>query len=142
MSALNPKITPIVNRRRSQRILLSIAVRTSTTNENGGIMAEDTKTEVVNSDGGMVVLKFPVKQGQRPKIKNLNTAEEVTCVVVVVASGQHDTKEVGIEFEQPNSRFWRVSFPPQDWNSRSPEAKRFSKDGLGGVAAGPVEKTK
>jgi hypothetical protein len=33
---------------------------------------------------------------------------------------------VGIEFDQPSPRSWRISFPPNDWNSRNPEAKRFT----------------
>jgi hypothetical protein len=31
---------------------------------------------------------------------------------------------VGIEFDEPAPRFWRVAFPPEDWSPHSPEAKR------------------
>jgi hypothetical protein len=35
--------------------------------------------------------------------------------------------EVGIELEKPSPRFWRVSFPPEDWTPRSAEAKGMNR---------------
>jgi hypothetical protein len=45
--------------------------------------------------------------------------------VVDFPSGAEAGAEVGIELQKPSPRFWRVAFPPEDWSTRSPEAKRF-----------------
>lgn len=47
--------------------------------------------------------------------------------VVNVEPGANGVHEVGIEFVRPDAKFWRVTFPPADWSSDSPEAKRFGK---------------
>ena len=31
--------------------------------------------------------------------------------------------QVGVDFMNPCPRFWRISFPPPDWTSQSPDAK-------------------
>jgi hypothetical protein len=92
-------------------------------------IAEDTTTAVVNVYGGLVLLKTGVRQGQRLKIKNLNNDEETQCVAIDANSGSNQAHEVGVEFVAAAAKFWRVSFPPVDMNSRSPEAKRFGKAG-------------
>jgi hypothetical protein len=34
--------------------------------------------------------------------------------------------EIGLEFTTPNSTFWRVAFPPEDWTPKHPEARTAS----------------
>ncbi len=34
--------------------------------------------------------------------------------------------EIGLEFTTPCPIFWRVAFPPEDWTSKSPEARTVS----------------
>src|SRR5579859_563302 len=58
-------------------------------------------------------------------MRNVVTGAEVPCKVVDSSPGANGLAEVGVEFAQPNTRFWRVSFPSVDWSTRSPEAKRF-----------------
>jgi hypothetical protein len=46
-------------------------------------------------------------------------------------SGAPDTdgvSEIGVQFAQSNPHFWRVSFPPADWSTHSPGAKRFASN--------------
>jgi len=31
--------------------------------------------------------------------------------------------EIGLEFSEPRPAFWRVTFPPEDWSPRHPEAR-------------------
>ncbi len=93
---------------------------------NGGSFSEQTKTQVVNAHGASVLLRERVVPGQKLRIKNVATDEEVSCTVKDVNTGSADTPEVGVAFSQPCPRFWRVSFPPEDWSLRSSEAKRVS----------------
>jgi hypothetical protein len=71
-------------------------------------------------------LREPIITGQKLKLKNLTTKEEIECIVVDVNSGHTDIPEVGAGFAEPCPYFWRVSFPPADWSPRSPEAKRLA----------------
>jgi hypothetical protein len=59
-------------------------------------------------------------------MKNMKTEETLLCKVVDVNPGANGIQEVGVEFLQPNPKFWRVSFPPADWSPRNPEAKRVT----------------
>ena len=93
---------------------------------NGGSFSEQTKTQVVNAHGASVLLHERVVPGQKLCIRNLATDEEVSCTVKDVNTGSSETPEVGVAFSQPSPRFWRVSFPPEDWSLRSSEAKRVS----------------
>ncbi len=87
---------------------------------------KNTLTLLVNAHGGLILLKEAVQSGATVSIRNLKTEEEILCTVVDVNAGANGTAEIGVEFVQPNSKFWRVSFPPSDWSPRSPEAKRFA----------------
>jgi hypothetical protein len=51
------------------------------------------------------------------KLANKPFSEE-THTIVVNAHG-------ALEFSKPNPGFWRISFPPDDWTNKSPEAKKF-----------------
>lgn len=129
VSTTHPRLGPYGDRRRSQRVLLSVRVRITGTDASGVTFTEDTTTAVVNAHGGLVLLKTAVRQGQRLKIKNLNTDEEAQCIAIEANAGSVAAREIGVEFVAAAPRFWRVSFPPADWSSRSPEAKRFEKTG-------------
>ena len=117
----------MVQQRRSQRVLLSVPVIVSGKRENGSSFSERTRTLVVNVHGALLLLREPVAVGQALSITNVATGEAQACTVKDTNPGQHELPEIGIEFSQPSARFWRVSFPPPEWNSRSPEAKRFDK---------------
>ena len=116
----------IQNQRRSQRVLLSLALRVSGKRANDTSFAEHTQTIVVNAHGALIRLREAVHSGQQLKLLNVATGEEEQCVVVDVNEGANGVPEVGVEFAAPNPRFWRVSFPPTDWSARSPEAKRYA----------------
>jgi hypothetical protein len=128
VSTLNSRQAAYSDRRRSQRVLLSVAVGISGTNAGGTAFSEETTTAVVSAHGGLVLLKEAVRQGQRLKVRNLNTSEETECITVDANAGSNEPHEVGIEFVAAAPRFWRIAFPPTDWTARSPEAKRFEKD--------------
>jgi hypothetical protein len=125
MSTPNIRPTQATNQRRSQRILLAVPVRVSGKRANGTPFVEHTKTLIVNAHGALLQLEEPVREGQALSVRNVITGEETPCKVVDLSTGTDGAAEIGVEFAEPNPRFWRVSFPPTDWSARSPEAKRF-----------------
>ena len=125
MGAINTKQTSFVNQRRSQRILLAVPVQVTGKHAEDKTFSERTKTLVVSAHGALVLLKATVTQGDSLTLQNLLTKEEAKCRVADVTGGQNGWMEIGVEFLQPNPRFWRVAFPPEDWSPHGPESKRF-----------------
>ena len=113
--------------RRSQRLLLNMAVIVAGERSDGNRFAEQTTTAVVNAHGAMVLLKELVYDQQMLRIRNVKTGEEQPCKVVDLGGKADGKTEVGIEFLAPSPRFWRIAFPPEDWNLNSPEAKRSGR---------------
>jgi hypothetical protein len=117
----------LVNRRRSQRVLLTVRLEVSGKRLNKTSFEEETRTIIVNSHGALLNLKESVITGQLLSLKNDATNETINCTVVDIFSGQDGVPEVAIEFCEPCPRFWRVTFPPADWSMRSPEAKKYAE---------------
>jgi hypothetical protein len=90
---------------------------------NGVAFTENTSTLVVNAHGGLLSLKEVVFEGQILTLKHTRTTEETSCTVMNISAKANGVTEVGVEFSKPNARFWRVSFPPEDWTPHSPDAK-------------------
>jgi PilZ domain len=111
------------NRRRSQRVLMKIPVRIS---GKTGLtpFKEDTHTLTVSAHGASLVVERPVTRGQRFTLLNLKTRETLECVVAHIGTFPGEPAQVGVEFMLPNPTFWRVNFPPKDWNPRHPDAKK------------------
>jgi hypothetical protein len=126
VSTPNNGPTPLVEHRRSQRILLALPIQISGQRINGAPFSERTKTILVNAHGALIRLRESVLAGQKLRMKNLGTNEELVCEVVDINAGREDLPEVGVAFSEPCPHFWRVSFPPKDWSLKSPEAKRHS----------------
>jgi hypothetical protein len=116
-----------VSQRRSQRLAVSIPIRMFGNKASGDSFDETGTTLVVNAHGGLVALKEPVVIGQVIKLRNISSEQEIDCTVVDVEVGEDGSPEIGLEFVQPNEKFWHISFPPADWSPRSPEAKRFTR---------------
>ena len=125
MSTPNLRPSPSASQRRSQRILLSVRIQVSGKRATGESFSENATTLVVNAHGALLLLHEIVSESQLLHVQNISTGESVACRVVDINSGANGSSEVGVEFSQPAPRFWRVSFPPADWTTKSPEAKRF-----------------
>jgi hypothetical protein len=115
------------NQRRSQRILISASIRVSGKNSAGTVFEENTSTIVVNSHGALILLKEKVWIGQAVTMQHVASQEEIDCIVKGMNPEPDGLPEIAIEFQKPSPRFWHISFPPSDWNSRNPEAKGFVK---------------
>ena len=109
------------NRRRSQRVLLRIPVQVIAHGPDKKPVSEMTHTAVVNAHGGLIYLSLKVTPGQSIILKNPETNEEQLCRVARADPAPDGRTEVGIEFVKPAPNFWRVAFPPSDWEPRSPE---------------------
>lgn len=107
---------PDPSRRRSQRVILTLAVTVRT---DGGpkdaSLEEETHTLVVNLHGALIVLAGKVAKGQKLRLTNRATHEEQLCRVANVAPASAGKAQVGVEFLKPSPDFWRISFPPEDW---------------------------
>ena len=121
MPSLSSNLTPMSNRRRSQRVLLRMPVLVIAIGEDKKPISERTQTAVVSAHGGLIHLVMKVRVGQALIIRNPDSSEEQSCRVAYV-NDEHDGKcEVGLEFSTPSSNFWHVAFPPSDWSPQNPE---------------------
>jgi len=113
-----------MQQRRSQRVMLSVKILVSGNRLDRQRFSEEARTSMVNAHGALILLVEKVTLGQLLSIRNAKSGEEIGGKVVDVGPEHDDKFEVGIEFLNPSPRFWRVAFPPEDWTTHSPEAKR------------------
>jgi hypothetical protein len=102
-------------RRRSHRvqIVMGLLVRGA----SGGVnFQEDANTISVSAHGCMVRLAAKVARGQQVTIVNKKTVEELTCTVTYIGQSDGAKVEVGIEFTEASPVFWRIAFPPENWD--------------------------
>jgi hypothetical protein len=118
MSTNLPDADAPANRRRSQRVLLRLPIKITIRQPGAITMSEDTVTQVVNAHGALIYLKLKVVAGQHIAIKNLATDEEHVGRVVRTSSVDAEKSEVALEFMTPAPKFWRISFPPADWETQ------------------------
>jgi len=110
-------------RRRSQRVLMQVSVGVSGTDAQGRPFREETSTLAINAHGALVLLRARVISGSLLKVQHNHTKEEQECHVVFLGPVRGENAEIGLEFAAPRPQFWRVTFPPEDWTPKSPEAR-------------------
>src|SRR5258707_9147780 len=109
--------------RRSQRVIVKVSVMVLAEGGDKKPVSEETRTVTANAHGAMILLGLKVSIGQLLTLRNSRTGEEVPCRVVYVSPHESEKRQVGVDFMNPCPRFWRISFPPPDWTTQSPEAK-------------------
>ena len=117
------------NRRRSQRVILSVPVSVSGDGPKGKF-TEETKTLVVNAHGALITLAAKVSQGQQMELKSASNPEMQSCKVVYIGPAVQGQTQVGVEFTKPAPHFWHVAFPPENWTPVADE---------GGTAKAPTK---
>src|SRR6266446_8377069 len=117
------------NRRRSQRVLMTIPVRVSGQNVLGSPFEEETHTRAISAHGALILVSTQVYRGQRLTLSNVQAKAALECVVAHIGKYQGSQPQVGVEFMLPNPMFWHVAFPPKDWTPRHPDAKSHAKTG-------------
>lgn len=117
MSDLKPPLSSADSgdRRRTHRIQIAMPVIV-----RGGSGAhtfqEETHTVSVNANGCMVRLAAQVTRTQHVSIVNPKTAEELPCKITFIGQREGNKTDVGLEFSEPSPLFWRIAFPPEDWD--------------------------
>ena len=116
------------NRRRSQRVLMTIPVRVSGQTAVGLHFEEETQTRAISAHGALILVSRQVYKGQRLTLSNVQTKGALECIVAHIDRHQREHPHVGVEFMLPNPIFWHVTFPPKDWTPRHPDAKSHVKN--------------
>src|SRR4030088_880073 len=115
------------NRRRSQRVLMTMPVRISGQTGVGLRFEEETQTRAISAHGALILVSTQVYRGQRLTLSNVQAKAALECVVAHIDRHRSDHPQVGVEFMLPNPMFWHVAFPPKDWTPRHPDAKSHLK---------------
>jgi PilZ domain-containing protein len=113
-------------RRRSQRVLMQVAVRIHGLDAQGQKFEEETETLAINAHGALVLLSARLTSGSKVELQHKKTLEEQECHVVFLGPVRSGKAEIGLEFSAPRPTFWRVAFPPEDWSPKNPEARTIS----------------
>ena len=103
------------DRRRTHRIQITmpVIVRGKSGTQS---FQEETHTISVNANGCMVRLEARVTRLQQVSIINPKTAEELPCKVTYLGQNDGIKTDVGLEFIEASPLFWRIAFPPVDWD--------------------------
>jgi hypothetical protein len=110
------------NRRRSQRVIVSVPVTVSSEGGNrDAAFQEEAQTLVVNAHGAMIALAAKVARGQMLRVMNRSTQEDQTCKVVYLGPATGGKAQVGVDFMSKAPDFWRIAFPPEDWVVPAPD---------------------
>lgn len=110
-------------RRRSQRVLMQVGVRIRGNDAQGKPFEEEASTLAINAHGALVALQARLTSGSVVKMQHKGTDEEQECQVVFLGPVRSGKAEIGLEFSEPRPTFWRVTFPPEDWSPKHPEAR-------------------
>ncbi len=105
-----------IERRRSERLLLSVPIRVEGVDRDGGKFWEDTRTIVINREGARIYLKRAVPAGTTLLVTT--QVGRRTAKFRVVGPTQPKTGEGGewgIKCLEVNSNLWGIEFPPADW---------------------------
>lgn len=111
----------IPNRRRSQRVLLRLPILIVARGADNQHVSENAFTTNVSAHGALLLMSLRVQAGQKILIRNTETLEEQFVRVVHITPAVEGKSEVGVEFLKPAPKFWRISFPPDDWTPKDPE---------------------
>jgi hypothetical protein len=105
------------DKRRSQRVVLQIAVLVKTRTPHNNADQVQARTLVVNAHGGLLEGPLMVVANQKITIVNPRTRAEVHCRVVRVERPSSMMATVAFEFHEPTAQFWPITFPPEDWGA-------------------------
>ena len=78
---------------------------------------------MINAHGALVLLQARLTKGSRVQMQHRQTHEEQECRVAFLGPARAGQREIGLEFSEARPTFWRVTFPPEDWSPRHPEAR-------------------
>ncbi len=96
--------------RGSGRVFHRMRVKAQGRDHDGRKFREVCETLVVNSHGGLLILKHEIDEGEMIVLTNPDTDEEQECRVVFLGDAGDRGQRVGVEFLSPAPRFWGMEF--------------------------------
>lgn len=111
-----PQLQPAEERRRSQRVMIRIAVTLELTIA-GKKTTVQAATASVNDHGAMLICtkNFPVET--KFDLINERTARKQSCRVTRGALENQQGFLIPVEFPTPTPGFWHICFPPPGWKA-------------------------
>lgn len=103
-------------KRRSSRVSIDMPIEVFGQEANGKVFRQETRTTAVNAHGALLNLILNTELKSSVLLINKKTNTEAQCRVVYQKSTDPGKTELGIEFLDPQPRFWGIAFPPDDWN--------------------------
>lgn len=101
------------NRRRTERLLLSVPIRVEGKSPNGQEFSENTRTVIINRDGASIQLKHAVAPGTPLRISNLMASRQADFRVIGPTQPRSEQGgEWGVECKNEKSSIWGIEFPP------------------------------
>ena len=101
----------MVERRRCQRLPLTIPVKVYGRSPRNHPFRAVTATMIVSKYGGLLDMKPRVKLGQKILVVHSFTQEERECRVVYVEPKPRGRRKVAVEFSRADGDFWHVYSP-------------------------------
>lgn len=98
-------------RRRTQRVPLSVPLSVHGQTEEGGKFCVHTQSVSVSQHGASFEMGEAVVAGQVLKLVNENSNRNVECHVVNIYRKRDGKVYVGVEFHANDSNFWHMTFP-------------------------------
>ena len=111
-SKKTPAAKMLKARRRSKRLHLRIPVAVYGNNRKIGAFREETATDLVSANGGLVSLSARVGLGETFLVVNKTTQEEQQCRVAYVGPLEGSKNKVGFALLRSAPYFWKIDFPP------------------------------
>jgi hypothetical protein len=98
-------------RRRTQRVSLTVAVVLRGQQEDGDKFCVHAKTNAVSQHGAQIETEHPLVTGQVIVVLNENNARKVEARVASIQRRRDGKTYVGLEFCSPEINFWNMTFP-------------------------------
>ncbi len=104
------------DRRRSQRILVQVAVLQRIQTPDDGSRPTLAFTTWVNAHGGMLESPVRTRAGETIALVIPQSGKEASCRVLQVQKASEESFAISFEFDQRSPEFWPIASPPLDWN--------------------------
>jgi PilZ domain len=102
-----------INKRRSDRIMLTVPLAVHITSEDGTKTQEEARTSVLNRHGARIRIGCHLKGGQVVRMVNMVSRSGADFRVVGPVSPFSDTGgEFGVEYLNHDENIWGIQFPP------------------------------
>jgi len=98
-------------RRRTLRVALAVPVLVHGQNDMGEKFCHRAVTRSVNQQGALLVMDELLVMGQSLLLVNENTSRSTETRVVNVKKDRDGKILVGLEFANPDTNFWKMTFP-------------------------------